>query len=214
MRKELECFFQIMIVAGLATGLVGLIVLPPDEPSRLRLQVVDLGESPQKPTEAPTTARSPTTTYVWPTLTPGTPTPQAFDYTFEEVGLLASSIACEAGTESREGRRGVAWVAKTRHDMMGQSYTEVLLEPGAFTCWQLEAGSPQTEIRDHYCEILELEECQEILTVAINVINGWVKNPMPGATHFYSACQIEEPSWANDMEYLGQIGCHRFYVSP
>jgi len=168
-------------------------------------------DPPQKPVQTPRAAQSATATYVWPTATPGTPCPQVFDYTFEEVGLLASMIACEAGLESRLGKEATAWVAKTRHDKTDKSYTDVLLEPGAFTCWRLEEGSAQAELRDHYCEVLELEECQEILSVAINVINGWVPNPCEGATHFFSPSLVEEPVWARGKEPLCIIGNHHFY---
>lgn len=201
----------LIVLAAVSFGFMLLFVMTQVPLARLEGQGIYAQDPPQKATEMPRAAQSATASHVWPTATPGTPCPQVFDYTFEEVGLLASMVACEAGRESRLGKEAAAWVAKARHDRTDKSYTEVLFEPGAFTCWQLEAGSAQAELRDHYCEVLELEECQEILTVAINVINGWTPNPCEGATHFFNPSLVEEPIWASGKEPLCIIGSHWFY---
>lgn len=199
------------VMATVALALMILFLTSQVPLARLEGQGIYVQDPPEKPAQAPRATQPATPTYVWPTATPGTPCLQVFDYTFEEVGLLTSMIACEAGTESKLGKEAAAWVAKTLHDKTDKSYTDVLLEPGVFTCWQLEADSPQAELRDHYCEVLTLEECQEVLSVAINVINGWVPNPCPGATHFFNPSLVKEPAWARGKEPLCIIGGHHFY---
>jgi len=201
----------LLLLAAIALGLIFWFLRTTVPLVRLEPQVIYPQALPQKPAERPTAIRSLTATHVWPTLTPGTPTPQVFDYNRWDIEFLARTVACEAGMEPLESQIAVAWVVKTRHELTGKSYVDVLFEEGQFTCWNLEPYSPLAYVRDNYCEVLDTEMCHQILKVAIDVVNGWLYNPCPGATHYYNPAFVEEPAWVKGREPLCVIGAHRFY---
>lgn len=132
----------------------------------------------------------------------------------EEPGELDCLVLLE---DRSHDAIAVAWVIRTLKELLGKSYTDVINEPGRFSCWpDGDLSEESRKKRDEFCEYLPIEQCYWFLEVAIGVANGWLSNPMPGATHFFSRCYFEEhglepPSWTEDGVLVDCTKCHCFY---
>lgn len=128
-----------------------------------------------------------------------------------DIDLVVKTIACEAPHEPIEGIIAVASVIRTRVEERGLTYEQVVTEHrivDGIDRYQFSCMNPNVPRRTlstgHYLILAWITE---------GVMSGELENPFPGANLYYSACLIPPPYWAYKTEYLGQIGCHRFYRS-
>lgn len=91
----------------------------------------------------------------------------------------------------------------------GQSIHEIILKENQYDAfWNKHT---RDKIRDplNYVDKSEWEECYDIATV---ILEGKEKDPVSGATHFYStATNSGFPWWANDKTFRAKIGITYFY---
>lgn len=157
------------------------------------------------PTPSPTNTPRPTPTSV--------PTPTRNPWQLGgEVDTIAAAICYEALTESERGQRAVGYVILHRCELTGKRPHDVLQKDffgseegpdhlGRMKDWWKPDGTA-----------ISVEMWAQITEVAEGVANRWLWDEFPTSTHFYSTCVLEEPpTWVEDLEFLGEIGCHRFY---
>jgi hypothetical protein len=110
----------------------------------------------------------------------------------------------------------LGWVIRTRVEMSGRSYEEVVKDPYQFTCWNDKGCGPALLARRDVCVDSNPSPpayCDTLNILSIMIVYGWAVNPYPGATHYYDVCILRDtpPSWADQSKYLGALNCHRFY---
>lgn len=201
----------LIMLAAVSFGLIVAFVMSQVPLVRLEPQVIYPEDPPQNATERPRAAQSPTVIHVWPTLTPSTPTPTR--YSNDEIDTLAATIAYEALGESMEGRLAVGCVIMRRARLEGKVPSEIL----TINFFGEERGAEQIARMKLWWKPdnndIPMDDWQEITLLAINLANDWIGCPFDDkATHYYSRCLIDEPDWVKGMEFLGEIGCHRFYA--
>ncbi len=125
-----------------------------------------------------------------------------------DVFFLAFTVWREARGESYEGKLAVAQSIMNRVRLpswWGDSVQGVVTKK-----WQY---SSLTDPKDLQLTTWPREDdarWQECLQLALDVVNGDVGNPVPGADSYY-AVTIPAPKWATDGAFVRQIGNHRFY---
>lgn len=199
------------VLAAVLFGLMALFVTTQFPLIGVEPQGIYVPGPPEKPTERPRMARPPTMIHVWPTFTPGTPTP--IRYSNGEIDTLAAAIAYEALDQPIEGQVAVGCVIMRRAELAGKVFSEVLTEE----FFGSEEGAEHIRAMKEWWKPdnndISMDDWQNITVLSINLANHWIGCPFE-ATHYYSRCLIDEPNWAKEMDFLGEIGCHRFYVAP
>ncbi len=125
--------------------------------------------------------------------------------------LLAMLLWGEARGEGMLGMRAVAQVVANRVRLggwFGIGWKGVMLKPAQFSCFGAKDPNATAMMRplDHG----EPETWQKCLWVAREAMSGKLPDLVDGATHYF-AVSIEEPAWARQMDFVRQIGRHRFY---
>lgn len=129
-----------------------------------------------------------------------------------DVFLLAFTVWREARGESYEGKLAVACSILNRvkrPSWWGDSVQSVVTKK-----WQY---SSLTDPKDAQLTTWPREDdarWQECMQLALDVINGDVGNPVPGADSYYAAWMDAKgmtPKWATQEHFVRQIGNHRFY---
>jgi N-acetylmuramoyl-L-alanine amidase len=134
------------------------------------------------------------------------------DFTEEE--LLAACIWGEARGESRKGKIAIANVVMNRADhprRWGNTIHSVILQPYQFSCFN--PSDPNAEkILDRMWEDSDSGICMLLSSMAIEEELADVTqtyDDLPGATHYHNLSV--SPSWASRIQFLRQIGNHKFY---
>ena len=127
-----------------------------------------------------------------------------------DLMLLARMVFGEARNQPVEAMIGVAYTAVNRLRIggwYGTTLKEVLLKPWQYSCFN--RGDPNREKLKDPLKYERRETLARCLAVAHAVLNGLVKDPTNGATHYFSGNR--KPRWARKMEGCGKIGDFRFY---
>jgi spore germination cell wall hydrolase CwlJ-like protein len=125
-----------------------------------------------------------------------------------DVFFLALTAWREARGESYEGQLAVAYSILNRvqrPSWWGDSVQSVVTKK-----WQY---SSLTDPKDAQLAAWPREDdvrWRECMQIALDVVNGDVGNPVPGADSYY-AVSIPAPKWATQDRFVRQIGNHRFY---
>jgi N-acetylmuramoyl-L-alanine amidase len=125
----------------------------------------------------------------------------------DDVGLLALLIWSEARGEPLPGQVAVGWVAinrARRGGWFGGTVREVILKP-----WQFSWFNPFTTGVGERPAVPMVGEGLRMM--AALALDGLATDPTGGATHFYATWLPAAPGWVAGMEFLCQIGQHRFY---
>ena len=99
--------------------------------------------------------------------------------------LLAMLVWGEARGESKEGRAGVAWVAKNRSVRRTRPIRSIILQP-----WQFSAFNANDPNRDKMLDPVAFggqETWYECLAIATGVLDSTIPDPTGGATHYVVA---------------------------
>jgi len=128
-----------------------------------------------------------------------------------DVDLMVRTLSCEAPNEPVDGLIAVAWVIRTRVEQKGLTYEQVIKEPFQFSCFNSWIPLRLKRLRDTPQEALSPSHYATLKWIAQGVVSGELDNPLLGATHYYSSCLIAPPFWVSKFEFVGQVGCHRFY---
>lgn len=121
-----------------------------------------------------------------------------------ETLALTLLIAMEARGEPIEGQIAVAWTVRNRvarPRWWGRTVLEVITK-------QYQYEGYTTAQRVGIFESLSVATDQH-RWVAEGVLRGWLPDPTHGATHFHAVAI--HPEWAERIEFIEQIGGHRFY---
>lgn len=121
--------------------------------------------------------------------------------------FMAFCLWREARNEPREGKVALAFSILNRVQnpkWWGSSINSVITKP-----WQYSSFTDPNDkqLIKYPQDGTVWEEC---LDVACKVIDGLEKNPVPGADSYY-ATYIPKPKWAQESQFVAQIGGHRFY---
>lgn len=114
-----------------------------------------------------------------------------------EVDCLAKNIYHEARGEPEAGKLAVAFVTWVRANESVEQLCQTVWRPSQFS-WTKDK-----------VEINDATAYAEAKGMALDVINGRVSNPVPGATHFHAV--TVKPYWSKYSDKLKRIGNHVFY---
>lgn len=130
------------------------------------------------------------------------------------VDILARTIFGEARGELVRGKEAVAAVIVNRvsrarrgggHYWWGSDIESVCLKPWQFSCWNA-ADPNRRKIEAVGPENRTFQSC---LRVARRAVNGTLKDPTQGATHYHA--HHVSPPWAQGKAACAEIGAHQFY---
>lgn len=122
--------------------------------------------------------------------------------------FLALTVWREARGESAQVQAGIAHVILNRvrrPSWWGHDIMSVL-----FKKWQF---SSLTDPRDRQLTTWPASNdpsWQQCLKISCGVVDGQIKNPVPGADSYYDI-SIPAPNWATSKTFVAQIGRVRFY---
>jgi len=125
--------------------------------------------------------------------------------------LMAMCIWGEARGEPWEGKLAVGWVIQNRvdrHSYFGKNHREVILKPYQFSC--MNKGDKNRKKMLYPIKYSTLETWLECFVAGELVLTFKVPDLTHGATHYF-ADYIKPPKWAENMQFIKQIGHHRFY---
>lgn len=158
----------------------------------------------------------------------------------KEAYCLAEAVYFESRAESHMGKVAVASVIKNRmeSDKHPNTYCDVVMEGPKRESWKTKKDpSLPAEQRVYY---LKKNSCafsyqcdgnreiiwtsymdgtpilsndiawRDSVSVALDVMNGFIKNPVPGSRH-YANMNIASPFWAEQKEVLMIVGNHTFF---
>jgi len=127
--------------------------------------------------------------------------------------LMAMCIWGEARGEPWEGKLAVANVIQNRvnrHSWYGKNHREVILKPYQFSSFNKRDKNRRKML--YPLKYSDLETWLECFVAGELVLASKVPDPTHGATHYF-ADYIKLPKWAEEMQFIKQIGHHRFYRS-
>lgn len=137
--------------------------------------------------------------------------------TAADVDALARTVYGEARGEPMPGKVAVAWCIRNRveldlhddgkPDWWGEGYTAVCRKPWQFSCWN--ANDPN--LPKLKAVTLDNPDFRDCMLAALQVIQGHVKDPTGGATHYVAWQSIAPPAWTKDAESTGRIYKHEFF---
>lgn len=123
-----------------------------------------------------------------------------------QCSSLASALVYEAMGEPVEGAVAIAYVILERVEQRkwGDTIPAVLAAKRRGICQF-----------SYKCKLPKAKPTQEDwtrgYTIAYNVLQGEIENPIGDADHFHTTAV--NPVWDNNMEYVATIGKHEFYRS-
>lgn len=129
----------------------------------------------------------------------------------EKMIAVAKTIWGEARGEPIEGQIAVACVIRNRVNepaWWGNSFEEVCLKSGQFSCWKEEKA-----------QLDDLDVCKEpsgrqCLWVAIGVVYNYLEDITRGADHYLAKWMLDKgvaPKWATTNKWSAEIGHQVFY---
>jgi len=108
------------------------------------------------------------------------------------------------------GKLAIGWVIQNRVNRAkwyGNNYREVILKYKQFSAFN--AGDANRNKMRNPLLWDSFNRWQECFEAAKLVLNNDAEDPTNGATHY---CRADiEPHWAKSMEFIKQIGNHKFY---
>jgi len=117
---------------------------------------------------------------------------------------VIDTLIAEAGGEGRDGLIAAAWALQQRAAARGLTLDQTVKQSGAFEGYS-NPGSGSRKAQQNSRLRAQVE------AILDGVSKGTIPNPVPGADHFLSG--NANPSWAKNMDLVGQVGGHRFYAS-
>lgn len=144
-----------------------------------------------------------------------------------DVKVLAITLDAEGRNESILGRAAIAWTVKNRRAGLGpladrdKTYAEICLRRLQYSCWWRVGGE------QNYLRTLNLAEqvfglddeirtlpsqLRESAWIAQGVIQGVIKDPVQGATHYLTTAlyRTQPPTWATADKEVRAIEHHTF----
>lgn len=131
-----------------------------------------------------------------------------------EIDVLARTIYGEARGELVRGQEAVAAVVINRvrrarerggRYWWGSTISEVCLKAWQFSCWN-ENDPNREKIETVTADNRTFRAC---LRVARRAVNGTLKDPTNGATHYHAS--TVQPAWSRRRAPCAEIGRHQFY---
>jgi spore germination cell wall hydrolase CwlJ-like protein len=125
------------------------------------------------------------------------------------VFLMGLTIYREAANQPTDGQVAVAHVIMTRAKhggWEGENPYEVITKREQFSSIT-HLGDPMTVV---FPKLID-RVFQRCLQIALEVYEGSLPNPVPGADHYCTAAVAAKTKWADETKFLKQIGAHRFY---
>jgi hypothetical protein len=139
----------------------------------------------------------------------------ADDLSPQDRDLIARTMLSEAGQDGPAGMAAVASVIKNRVEsgQYGASPSDVVLQPRAFSAWDLPRNDPNNPSRWS----TKNPQYQQATTLADSVWSGDTPDPTGGADHYLNPAIVKAqrgtlPDWAQGKP-TAQIGGHAFYAS-
>ncbi len=129
----------------------------------------------------------------------------------EKVIIVAKTLWGEARGESSDGLIGVGCVIRNRvfnPAWWGNTYEDVCLKSGQFSCWTEEAEAMK------FLDVKKDPQGRECAWVAIGVIYNCLMDLTKGADHYLAKWMLDKgvaPKWAVIHQPVAVIGHHAFY---
>lgn len=120
---------------------------------------------------------------------------QRIEYSFltaEDRDLIERVVAAEARGESLDGMAAVAQSIRDRASSWGKTYADVVSQP------------------HQYAEPYQGEISREVKAAVSAVFDNSYRVFEEPVLYFYNP-EKAAPEWAEDMDYLGTIGNHKFF---
>ncbi len=124
----------------------------------------------------------------------------------EELDVFIRTVYGEARGEGPEGQAAVAHTILNRAMKNKKSIKQVCLAPRQFSAWN------RNDPNRKKIEALSKSNSayKKIQSIIIDVLDGKIKDPTDGCTHYYSTSLKTPPYWAKDKKVVITIGKHRF----
>jgi spore germination cell wall hydrolase CwlJ-like protein len=149
--------------------------------------------------------------------------PNAPTINYDEVYCLAKNIYFEARGEGIQGQRAVALVTlnRVKDERYPDTVCDVVHQSAkvrrtqrtvcAFS-WVCDSDKKTIPVvgRDGTIDDRTLDEFQTATRIAVNVMNGRVKDVTRGATHFFNPKKAS-PKWQHTLSPTIKLGNHNFY---
>ena len=127
----------------------------------------------------------------------------------QEVDVVARTIWGEARGEGERGMHAVANVIINRAKKggwWGNTPVEVCLKPQQFSAWN--RNDPNFDLAR------KVTAQDPVFRLALEIAGRAIAGTLPditgGATHYFNP-EVVMPSWASALNYIADIGKHRFY---
>jgi spore germination cell wall hydrolase CwlJ-like protein len=134
--------------------------------------------------------------------------------TDKDRAVLARTLWGEARGEGIAGQQAVAWAIRNRvndgkdKSWWGEGYTGVCQAPYQFSCWN--KNDPNYPYLSGATPIPK-GQINRATEAANAVIDGLVKDPTGGATHYYALSMPKPPAWVKGATLTLTLGQHKFY---
>ena len=138
-------------------------------------------------------------------------------FKFEPVSQLDRAIleillATEARGESLEGQAAVVWTVLNRAEKprwWGRTLREVMLKKWQYEGLQTIQEKPMKSVLSIPAALRKTVRQTQREIVGL-VLDGWMSDPVGGATHYHAASV--SPEWAKTLPHIRTIGGHRFFL--
>jgi len=127
---------------------------------------------------------------------------------YSDKTFLALTVWREARGETKEVQAGIAHVVLNR--VARPSWWGKDIMSVCFKKWQFSSLTDPNDRQLTTWPASSDPSWQQCLQVASDVVDGIVKNPVPGADSYYDI-SIPAPKWATAEVFVSQIGRVRFY---
>lgn len=135
-----------------------------------------------------------------------------------ELELLTLCLYGEARGEGLDGMLAVGSVVLNRTkspSWWGHDVKSVILKPYQFSCFN-KADSNRNTLEgiavDFNDALRRLNILRHAYWVAKGLMEGYLTSNVGPATHYHTT--NINPEWRNKLQFIRQIGNHRFYVEP
>ncbi len=125
--------------------------------------------------------------------------------------LLAVTIAMEAGGESDDGKRCVAFVVVNRARASGESISDVIFKKFQFSCWNTDAPTRMN------LDTMDEGTFAASYAAAVSAYFGLVSDPTGGATHYLNEELTRKirgdgtlPKWFDPARVTRRVERHTF----
>ena len=136
----------------------------------------------------------------------------------QDVDILARTLWGEARGEGFSGMVAVGWTIRNRVEMdlnkdgkadwWGEGYVGVCQKAWQFSCWNRSDPNSAYLRGEKTIPVAQYDLAKK---AAEAVIEGLLKDPTLGATHYFSTSMKTPPAWAAVAKKTVQLGRHLFY---